>query len=635
MAESDSFAALWTSRITSAFQRFSPGLPHYLFAGALLARLFSLERFSRSPLFLPSRGDMHFYNDWAQQILRGEFNNHGAFYGLPLYPYVLALFYRIFGYSPFIPGILQAVLDSATAVLIYSLSLHLFRSAGKRLSPSNNGSGADQHDTPAKWFAAVAAVAWIFYVPAQAYSIILMPTVACVFVSWFVVWRIVRLRTTPGWRECLFLGLIIGLAAMAIATTLFLIPLVLAAIWLKANATVTRTVWLRAALFFVAVGIGTSPCWIYNYFIARDPVFLSAHSGVNFWIGNNPQANGYPRFPPGLRSGQAAMLQDSITAAETAAGHPLKRAEVSAYWSHQAWSYIAQNPGRWFALLFTKLRNFWSAFQYDDLSVITNLRAQSAIFPGLYFGIVAAFGLTGILFGWRLATPARWIVAAIILQMLAVLTVFVTERYRLPSVPGLLVLAAFGLSVLWHNLAMARLNAVGVYLGLLLVSVLLVSWPQRNPALWALDAYNSGWQALESGDLAMADEKLSLARRYVPTNSETNFALGNLRLAQGDATAARNFYLVTLKYDAAHRGALNNLGVIALQTNDYGTAEMWLRRAENIEPGNAKTHYLLGHALLGEGNREGAQREAIQATVLDPRQPEFKRLSDELSGDSH
>ena len=78
--------------------------------------------------------------------------------------------------------------------------------------------------------------------------------------------------------------------------------------------------------------------------MARDPVFLSAHSGVNFWIGNNPVATGYPRFPPGLHAGQEAMLRDSITTAEKRAGRNLKRSEVSAFWSAQAAAWIDNIP---------------------------------------------------------------------------------------------------------------------------------------------------------------------------------------------------------------------------------------------------------------------------------------------------
>jgi hypothetical protein len=328
------------------------------------------------------------------------------------------------------------------------------------------------------------------------------------------------------------------------------------------------------------------------------------------------------------------MLEDSVSSAEAALGRPLKRAEVSGYWSGKARQYIAAHPADWIHLLLIKARNFWNAFQYDDLSIITNLREQGVIFPCLYFGLVAALALPGMIFAWRDVPASRWVIAAIALLMVALMTVFVTERYRLPIVPGLLVLAAYGLAVLWQCLSVADYQRVALYGGLLIGSTVLVSWPQRDPALWALDAYNSGWQALESGNLAMADQKLSLARRYVPANAETNFALGNLRLAQGNEAAARSFYLATLKYDQTHRGALNNLGVMALETNHYDIAEAWLRQAEKIDPRNAKTHFLLSKVLLGKGDRQAAQSEALSATALDPSQPEFKQLSDELRNGS-
>ncbi len=115
----------------------------------------------------------------------------------------------------------------------------------------------------------------------------------------------------------LILGLLVGLAATAIATILFLIPLLVGAILLKpaiSTHSQFRTRMSALVLLFLGAAAGTSPCWVHNCLVARDRVFLSAHSGINFWIGNNPDANGYPRFPPGLHAGQAAMLQDSIDA---------------------------------------------------------------------------------------------------------------------------------------------------------------------------------------------------------------------------------------------------------------------------------------------------------------------------------
>jgi Flp pilus assembly protein TadD len=594
----------------------------------LLLRLIVLTRLAASPFLIPSRGDMHFYDEWAQRILHGQWTDHQAFYGLPLYSYLLAFLYKVFGLSPFVPGFLQALLDAGTAFIIYQLATRLFANTfpPETSSPSDR-SGSFLRLNRGQLIGAIAALGWGFFVPAQAYSAILMPTSWLVFVFWFVVWRVAKSERAPALMECLLLGLLIGMTAMGIATILFLVPLVLAGIAIKERVSGNFRGILAAALLFLAgVGAGTSPAWLHNCFVARDPVFLSAHSGINFWIGNNPIANGYPRFPPGLRAGQAAMLQDSITGAETALGRPLKRSEVSAFWSAQAQNYIANHFRDWLKLLACKARNFWSAFQYDDLSIISNLREQGIILPGLYFGIVAALALPGMLFAWRIVPASRWLIAAILLQMISLLPVFVTERYRLAAVPGLLLFAGFGLSILWQSCAMVSLRPVAIYFALLLCSTIAVALPERDPSLWALDAYNSGWQALESGNLPLAERKLTLALAYVPQNAETNFALGNLRLAQGDAGAADSFYHATLNYEPTHKGALNNLGVLALENNRLPEAEAWFQQALAQNPRDPKTHFLLAKTLLAAGRLAPAKIEIDRALELAPTQHEFISL---------
>ena len=214
--------------------------------------------------------------------------------------------------------------------------------------------------------------------------------------------------------------------------------------------------------------------------------------------------------------------------------------------------------------------------------------------------------------------------------MLAILAVFITERYRLVAAPGLLIFAAFGLSILWQRVSARNLRALAVYIVVLVASTILVAWPQRDPSLWALDAYNSGWQALESNNLPLAEKKLALAYAYVPGNSETLFALGNLRFAQNDRVAAELFYRATLNGDQQHKGAFNNLGVLALEASQLDEAEKWFRRAADVDPRNAKTHFLLAKTLLGKNQRETARSEIKQALALKPEQPEFKALREEI-----
>src|SRR5712691_2536668 len=175
----------------------------YLFAGVFALRLVVLVRLTNSLLLVPSTGDMQFYNLWALRILRGNWTEHTAFYGLPLYAYLLAGIYKICGYSPFVPGLLQAACEGGTAILLYKLGSFVF--AGSATSGFVRQRG--------KVVGVVTAIGWAFFLPAQGYSIILMPTAWLVFVFWFVVWQIVKRWEAPALGTLFLLGVLIGFTA--------------------------------------------------------------------------------------------------------------------------------------------------------------------------------------------------------------------------------------------------------------------------------------------------------------------------------------------------------------------------------------------------------------------------------------
>lgn len=608
-------AALFRPLGLGKILRGSPGLGHYIFALVLVVRLIALARLSTSSLLLPSDGDMHFYDDWARRIVRGEWTDHLAFYGLPGYAYLLAFLYKIFGNSPFVPGLLQGCLDAGTAALVYRIAARVFSDVGR-----------DDRTRRVQIVGVIAALGWAFFVPAEVYSIILMPTAWLVFVFWLLVWETISTEDAPSPIRYLAYGIAIGLTATAVATILFLVPLLLVAGILKGNAAAPKGIAAAAALLF-GLGLGTAPCWAHNAAVARDPVFLSAHSGINLWLGNNPDATGYPRFPR-LHAGQTPMLRDSIQIAESAAGRSLKRSEVSAYWSTKARAYVAGNFGAWLKLMGRKIANFWNAFEYDDLGVIENFRAQGIVLPGLRFGFVAALAIPGIFLAMPQWRRSRWLFAAILLHLLAVIPIFVTERYRLAIVPGLLIFAASGIVACWQAIAGMQYRRCATYFALLVPACFFVTIPRTDPALWATVAYNSGRLALEANDLARAESNLNRAYAYAPRNPEVNFVLANLRLAQGDSERARSFYRTTLEFDTSHKGALRNLGVLALEEKDWNTAAEFFRAAIQSDPLDAKTHYLLARALLGAGDLTQASAEIRRALELKADQKEFVDLAE-------
>lgn len=592
----------------------------WLFVLAFGVRLVVLSRLSTTPYFAPESGDMKFYNDWALRIAHGALTDYKAFYGLPGYAYLLAAIYTIVGSDPFAVGVLQAVSEALIAVVIYRIAQAVFAGDGRL----------------AQWTGILASLGWIFFQPAQTFSAILMPTTWLVLAYWSCILWILNIKECSFWRPWLWMGLGIGVVAMMIATVLFLVPLILAAVILKlarGEPLFQRFVKIGGATCCILLGIyaGSSPCWLHNYLIAKEPVMLSAHSGINFYIGNNPVANGYPKIPPGMRAGQEGMLKDSITMAEVAAGHPLKRAEVSRYWSGRANEYIHTQFRAWLGLLGTKFRNFWNAYQYDDLSLVTLFSESGVITPGLRFGLIAALAMPGMIFAGYWVRRSRWVIAAILLHMSALMPVFVTERYRLAAVPGLLLMAAYGLWKLWDDLCLSKWPRAALYLGVLAVSIAFVSMPQSDPGLWSLDYYNTGIKATEAGNLDNAQRNLELAYAYVPDNSEINFALGNLWLKKADRTRAKQFYRRAIELNSRHASALNNLGVLAIEEERWKLAADFLSASVNIEPEDAKAHYLLARARLKMGDIGGARSEIDEALRLKPQQAEFQALSEEIA----
>ncbi len=640
-------AATSTRRLTAGF---------WIFLLAFAVRLLVLIRFSNSLHFLPDGDDMKFYSDWALRIAGGKWTDGQAFYGLPGYAYCLALIFKLAGgFDPFIVGLLQALMDAGIAVLLWKISREVFA--------AREGETKTVHTSRRPDFIGIgAALAWTFFTPAQAFSTVTMPTVWLVFAYYFCVWFAVKTTSSSWFKPWLALGLFVGFIAMLVATILFAVPMLITAIIFSVaqgspwKARVPR-IFAAIAVLFAGVYAGASPAWIHNYFIAHEPVMLSAHSGINFWIGNNPFATGYPKMPPGIRATQEGLLRDSITLAEEANHRKMTRAEVSKFWSAQANTYISTHFPSWMRLMGVKFGNFWNAYQYDDLSIIKLLRDDGVLPPGLKFGFIAALGLAGLIPTLVRFRRSGWVVAAVLLHMCALLPVFVTERYRLAAVPGLMILGAAGLWIFAENVAQSRWGPVTFYLALCAGASWFVSIPRTDIGLWSLDYYKAGIRATTASEIELkrenpegsrealdrAQHNLEIAYAYVPDNANVNFALGNVWLERSNRvkddeaeqgrlrTHAKLFYRKALELQPRHTGTLNNLGFLALEEKRWPLAEQFFTTSLETEPEDAKTYYRLALARFEKGDRAGAQAAIEQALKRRPQQKEFLELRDKLA----
>ena len=75
---------------------------------------------------------------------------------------------------------------------------------------------------------------------------------------------------------------------------------------------------------------------------------------------------------------------------------------------------------------------------------------------------------------------------------------------------------------------------------------------------------------------------------------------------------------------------LNNLGVLAIEEKRWPLAEAFLSNSLRIEPGDAKTNFLLAEVRYEQHNLDGGHAAMTEALRLRPDEPAFHKLSDQL-----
>ena len=104
----------------------------------------------------------------------------------------------------------------------------------------------------------------------------------------------------------------------------------------------------------------------------------------------------------------------------------------------------------------------------------------------------------------------------------------------------------------------------------------------------------------------------------------------------GPESAAAKYRELREKYygQAAYdfgQGPLNTLGEARLDARDYKAAAALLAMNLEFNPDAAWTHYLMGEAWLGLGQRDKARAEYEKAAALEPRSPMARNRLKELS----
>src|SRR5687768_1696172 len=97
-----------------------------VWAIAFCLRLFYVWDIHRAGFFDIRIGDGEAYHLWARRIVNGDWLGTDVFYQAPLYPYFLAVVYRVFGDSAATVRILQACIGASSCALLVAAGVLLF-----------------------------------------------------------------------------------------------------------------------------------------------------------------------------------------------------------------------------------------------------------------------------------------------------------------------------------------------------------------------------------------------------------------------------------------------------------------------------------------------------------------------------
>lgn len=417
------------------------------------------------PEHLAFLGDAQYYASWSEDIAGGELVGKHSFYMGPLYPYTLGAWSAVSPGDPIDESgerprydygavfWLQALVDALSCLLIAWIAARL-------LGP---------------WQGLVAGLVAAGLAPYVYYSGLLMPSTQGLFLNLLVIALSLEAARRGGRGWWLATGLAIGLAALSKAPALLLLPGTWLWLALAFRAESARERALRGA----AVALGCLPlvglATLHNHQADGDRVLITSNAGSNLWIGNGPGASG---AHAGVTTEfESAKLDFHRYGHDRPADEP-PASEVSRILTARAVDHMAADPGPAAALLWRKLRLFWSAVEIgtdDHLGFFERYSWPLRLpLPGV--GVVAPLALAGLLLGlrrWR----ELWPLYAVVATQAASFTVFlVLSRYRLASVACWIVFALLagteGLAA-WRGRCWGRLalGAAGLLLGALLVHV--------------------------------------------------------------------------------------------------------------------------------------------------------------------
>ncbi len=538
-----------------------------LAAGLLLRAVYLLEYRSGSIFYGSLMLDAQVYDEWARRIVAGGWLGGPVFYHAPLYPYVLALFFRLLGVH-YLPVYLFQLL-TGTALL------WLVARVGRRCASS--------------WVGLAAGYLLLFYAPLPFFETKLMSTSLALFLSVAALWLLVEAWEGGGLARWSLAGVVIGLAALAHPASILLAPVFAVAQLIRTR----RRGIAAAAVLACGTALAVAPATLHNLAAGGGFVPISSQGGITFLQGNTPTSRGLYRPVDGFSGSPLTQMEEEKRLAEKAEGRPLRASEVSSHWFGRGLEMIRAQPGKFVDLLQLKFMRWLSSHEYStEYSLYLEREESLALWIAFVpYGFLVAGAAAGAFLGrrtyGRLAPVYLYLLATVLPPMIF----YVSSRYRIAAVPALAILS---------GTALERLAA-------------------RGHAGGFLEAVPVAAVALFAGALTL----IPYGRDHLFQEANVHYNVGNLYYDRGNYERAIREYQQALEVSDFEFYRIN-LGNAYARTGRPEEAIAQYRMVAGKKPRFAKAYLQWAKVLVEHGRKDEARDVYGKALALGARSPDVE-----------
>jgi hypothetical protein len=352
-----------------------------------------------------------------------------------LYTIYLVVIYSLFGPSPLLARILQAIIVGIIMPwLLYRLTFRLF-------APKARGEGMFTYSPAvarAQRISLLAAAIGAVYIYFFYYTASLITEGFYISAILWTFDTAVSLTqsTKISTRQWALLGLAMSITVLLRQLFLLFLPFLLLWLWWAKRPRLTSFVLPVAMVVLMIL-----PWTIRNYLAFDHIVPLNTNSGFAFFWGNHPRYG--TQFIPILPSGEYfRMIPEALQA------QGLNEAEMDSALLSEAFDFITAEPGRYILLSLSRIPTyfmFWPSSESGLVSNISRVGSFGLFLPFMVYGLYLSLRYSFASWRDRLASPFTLLYLFILVYTGIHILTWTLIRYRIPVDAILVIFAGYGL----------------------------------------------------------------------------------------------------------------------------------------------------------------------------------------------